>query len=54
MEANDNPDIWFNGKITEDENCPTIGQFLKHIENQENLNNEDKTSLAFRNLKGNN
>ena len=53
MQANDNTNIWFNGKILEDKNCPTIGQFLKHIENQEKLNIEDKTSLAFRHLKGN-
>ena len=43
--------IWFSGNILE-ENCPSIGQFLKYIDNDDTItSDEDKKSLAFHHLK---
>ena len=45
-------EIFFNGFAKEDEMCPTVGQFLKYIDNHITHSEEDKKILALHHLKG--
>ena len=52
LKINQIQNVWFNGDIKDDNNCPSIGQFFQYIEKHKHLNGEDKKSLALHHLKG--
>ena len=43
-------DLYFDGLVQKYDLKPTIGQFLKFVENHKDLSDEDKKVLAFNQL----